>query len=121
MKKLKTVNEYFASLPKNVRTPLEKIRRLVKQEVPEAQELLSYQMPAFKVHGRILIYYSAWKEHIGLYPPVPKIFKKEVARYAGPKGNLKFSLDKPIPLALVKRIIRYKTKENLERLRVRKK
>ena len=70
-------------------------------------------MPAFKLNGSYLIGFAAWKTHLGLYPPPPETFTKEVSQYQGPKGNLKFPLDKPVPLDLVKRIVTYRVKEIL--------
>lgn len=115
--KFKTVEEYFASVPEGVRNKLEKIRQIIKEEAPEAQEVLSYQMPAFKLNGRILIYYAAWKEHIGFYPYPSAMaeFNKELVKYKTAKSTVRFPLDKPIPFDLISKIIKYRVKENLER------
>ncbi len=120
--KLKTVDEYFASFPENTRDGLEKIRQMIKKEVPESVEILSYQMPAFKLHGRILVYYAAWKEHIGLYSFSSSIirFKKELANYETSKGTIKFSLDKELPVELIRKIVKFRVKENLEKERKKK-
>jgi uncharacterized protein YdhG (YjbR/CyaY superfamily) len=79
-----------------------------------AEEILSYQLPAFRLHG-ILIYFAAFRNHIGVFPPIRGDAKLEaaVAKYAGPKGNLKFPLDAPIPYALVARIVKFRVKQNL--------
>ena len=110
-KQFKTVSEYVKTFPKNVQIILEKIRREINMAVPGADEAISYQMPAFKLHGKLLVYFAAFKKHIGLYPPAPKVFLKNAALYRGPKGNLKFPIDKPIPMDLVIRFVKYKAKK----------
>jgi uncharacterized protein YdhG (YjbR/CyaY superfamily) len=94
-----------------VQAMLEKLRATVRRAAPEAIETFSYKMPAFKQDG-ILVYFASWKHHIGLYPPVVgnKQLEKAAARYAGPKGNLLFPLDEPIPLKLVERIVKFRVK-----------
>ena len=111
--KPRDIDAYIASCPKDVRPVLEVVRRLVHEEEPAAAETISYQMPAFKVEGRILIYFAAWKRHIGVYPPLSESapFSKQFARYQGPKGNLQFSLDEPLPIALLRKIVRFRAKE----------
>jgi len=82
---------------------------------PEAEETISYRMPAFKLRGRVLVYFAAFRRHIGLYPPAPREFKNEVSKYEGPKGNLKFPIDEPIPYDLVTRIVLFRKKVILDR------
>ena len=106
----KTIDGYISAFPKNVQDILEEIRQTIKKAAPAAQETISYSIPAFKLKGNYLAYFAAFKKHIGLYPPTPKAFRKEASSYEGPKGNLKFPIDKPIPLDLVKRIVEYKVK-----------
>ena len=79
-------------------------------------------MPAFKQHG-ILVYFAAWKKHIGLYPPISgdKAIEKAVARYAGPKGNLQFPLDEPMPIDLIERIVRSRVKQDAAKAAARRK
>jgi len=115
-KAIKNVDDYIAAQPRNVAAILEKIRRTIKKAAPEAEEAISYQMPAYKYHGR-LVYFAAFKKHIGFYPMASRIaaFKKELSAYKGAKGSVQFPLDKPIPLNLVKRIVKYGVKENLEK------
>ena len=110
----KDIAEYIARFPADVRAVLEKVRTTIRTAAPEATETISYQMPAFKQHG-ILVYFAAWKNHIGVYPPVSgdKAIQKAVARYAGPKGNLQFPLDEPIPYDLIERIVRLRVKQDL--------
>lgn len=109
-----TIDQYIRAAPDRVRPILERIRRTVRDAVPEATEVVSYRMPAFKLHG-ILIYFAAFKNHIGVFPPVrgdPKLVKA-AAPYAGEKGNLRFPLDKPIPYDLIRRIVVHRAKQNL--------
>ncbi len=100
-----SVTEYIAAADPAVRPVLKKIRLAVKSAVPEATETISYKMPAFKM-GRVFFYYAAFKQHIGIYPPVTKDRKliKELRVYANEKGNLRFPLDQPIPYDLIARI-----------------
>ena len=112
----KTVGEYFKTLPKNQKDILEDLRQTIKQVVPEAEEVISYNMPAFKHHG-MLVWYAAYQNHIGFYPtgsPI-KVFKEELTNYKTSKGAIQFPVDKPIPKALVKKIVKFKLKENLEK------
>jgi uncharacterized protein YdhG (YjbR/CyaY superfamily) len=111
----KNVEAYIRTFPKNVRDILQAIRRAIRAAAPGAEETISYRMPAFKFQGRIVAYFAAFTNHIGLYPPAPKEFKKEASRYLGPKGNLKFPINEPIPLGLVKRIVKYRVKEISQR------
>lgn len=111
-----TIDEYIAKSSSAVRPILKEIRRTIRTAAPGAEEIISYRMPAFRQHG-ILVYFAAFKSHIGLYPPVSgdARLEKAVAPYAGPKGNLKFPLDRPIPYALIRRIVRLRLKQNLAR------
>ncbi len=85
------------TFPKDVQNILQEIRRTIKKAAPTAEELITYRIPVFKLKGKRLVYFAAFKKHIGLYPPAPKAFK-EVSAYAGPKGNLQFPLDRPTPV-----------------------
>ena len=100
----------------------EQVRTTIRTAAPEATETISYQMPTFKQHG-ILVYFAGWKKHIGLYPPVSgdKALKKAVARYSGPKGNLQFPLDEPIPYDLIERIVRLRVKQDLAKAAAKRK
>jgi len=117
-----TIDEYIASCPVAVRPILQEIRRIVRSAAPEAAEMISYRMPAFRLHG-ILIYFAAFQGHIGLFPPVSgdAALMKQLKPYAGPKGNLKFPLNKPIPYALIRKIVRLRVKQDLERVKSGKK
>ena len=107
------IDDYIAKFPLKVRAILKKIRATVASAAPDAEEVISYQMPAFK-QGGILIYFAAFTSHIGIYPPVsgdPKL-EKALAPYMGPKRNLKFPLDEPIPYDLIRRIVELRVKQN---------
>ena len=109
----KDIDSYISQFPADVQAILEKVRATISNAAPEATETISYQMPAFKLHG-MLVYFAAWKKHIGLYPPVSgdKALEKTVARYAGEKGNLQFPLDQPIPYDLIERIVMLRVKQD---------
>ncbi|MCA9783521.1 MAG: DUF1801 domain-containing protein, partial [Candidatus Cloacimonetes bacterium] len=101
------IDTYIAAAPAEVRGILERIRLTIRREAPGAEEILSYGMPAFRGNG-VLVYFAAFKAHIGVYPPVSgdEELQRELAPFAGPKGNLKFPLDQPIPLELIARVVR---------------
>ena len=92
------------------------MKRVIRSAAPEALEVVSYRIPAFKQRG-ILVYFALFKGHIGLYPPVSADAKlrKELSRYAGPKGNLKFPLDQPIPYGLIRRVVLLRVKQDRSR------
>lgn len=110
--KFTTMDEYLATVPAGSRQILEEIRAMIKRIVPEAQEVISYQMPAFK-HGRVFINFAAFKNHIGIYPPVEgdEALLKDLAPYRGERGNLKFPLDQPMPYDLIERVVRALSEE----------
>ena len=107
------IDEYIAAFPADVRAILRKIRRTVRAAAPAAQEIISYRMPALRQRG-VLIYYAAFKNHIGLFPPIKGDAKleKATARYAGKKGNLRFPLDEPIPYGLIKRLTQLRARQD---------
>src|SRR5262245_17458530 len=111
-----TIDDYIAAAAPAARPILKEIRRIVRATAPEAEELISYRMPAFKQHG-ILVYFAAFKHHIGIFPPVSGDARLEqtLEPYAGPKGNLRFPIDRPIPYALIRRIVKLRLKQNLAR------
>jgi len=112
-KKFETIDAYIASFPEEVRRVLEILRATVREAAPEALESISYDMPTFKLQGERLVYFSAWKNHIGFYsiPEGNEAFRKELSPYAGEKGSLRFPFDKPIPYDLVKKIVMLRMKE----------
>ena len=110
------IDGYISQFPARVRAVLEKVRETIRGAAPDATEVISYQMPAFKGHG-ILVYFAAWKNHVGLYPPISgdKALEDAVARYAGPKGNLQFPLDEPMPHGLIRRIVKLRVRQDAEK------
>ena len=109
----KNIDEYIASFPAGVQSILEKIRSTIRKAAPAAAERISYKIPAFTLNGD-LIYFAAFKKHIGLYPPVrgDERLRKAIAPYRGEKGNLRLPLDEPIPYALITRIVKFRMKEH---------
>jgi uncharacterized protein YdhG (YjbR/CyaY superfamily) len=116
-----SIDAYIAASRPEVQPILEKVRKTIRAAAPGAQELISYRMPAFKLHG-VLVYFAAFNAHIGLYPPVSGDARLEeaISPYAGPKGNLKFPLDQPIPYALIARLVRLRMRQDLFRAAARK-
>lgn len=119
--RFKTIDEYQSAFPPKVRKLLIDLRKTIKQAVPGADELISYNMPAFKYHG-VLVYYAAHTEHIGFYPGssvVIEFFKKDLVKYKTSKGTVQFPFEKTIPVRLVKKLVLYKAKQNLERVKTK--
>ena len=112
----KTIDEYIAGFPKDVQEILEKIRKTIHEAAPEAEEAIGYQMPSFKLKGN-LVYFAAFKKHIGFYPIPSGIekFKAELSVYEQGKGSVQFPLDKPIPYNLISRIVLFRVEENLKK------
>jgi uncharacterized protein YdhG (YjbR/CyaY superfamily) len=115
------ISAYIATFPEDVQIILENIRSLIKEIAPEATESISYQMPTFKLHGHYLVYFAAFKKHIGLYPMPNGIteFKAELSQYESGKGSVQFPLNQPIPYDLIRKIVMFRAKEN--QLKVKKK
>ena len=116
------IGGYISQFPAEVQAVLRDVRAAIRRAAPEAEETISYQMPAFKQHG-ILVYFAAWEKHIGLYPPITgdKSLEKAIARYAGPKGNLQFPLDEPIPYELIERIVKLRVKQDVAKAAAKRK
>jgi uncharacterized protein YdhG (YjbR/CyaY superfamily) len=117
----RNIDDYISGFAPDVQRVLRRIRATVRKAAPGAEETISYQMPAFVQDG-VLVYFAAFKAHIGLYPPVrgDAVIEKAVAPYAGEKGNLRFPLDEPIPYGLITRIVKLRVKQNLAKAAVRK-
>jgi uncharacterized protein YdhG (YjbR/CyaY superfamily) len=115
-KQFATVDEYIGSFPEDVQDVLGKIRLTIRNAAPAAGERISYQIPAFTIDGRDLIYVAAWKKHIGLYPVsiADEALEKELAPYRTEKATLKFPLGKPIPYELVERLVMLRLEQRLE-------
>jgi uncharacterized protein YdhG (YjbR/CyaY superfamily) len=118
----KNIDEYIAGFPKDVQEVLEKVRATVRKAAPEAKETIKYQMPTFTLNGN-LVYFAAFKKHIGFYPPVTAAveLKNELSAYEGPKNSLIFPFDRPIPYDLISRIVKFRVKENLEKAAAKRK
>lgn len=116
------VDAYLARFPKPVQVLLQKVRRTIRAAAPDATEFISYRIPAYR-QNRILVYFAGFKAHIGLFPPVRghAALEKAVAKYAGPKGNLRFPYDEALPLALISRIVRHKLRQDAAAARPKKK
>ncbi len=117
-----TIDEYLETLPKDVRTVLENLRKTIKSAAPKAEEVISYQMPAFKYYG-MLVYFAAFKNHCSFFPGGSAAFANELEAelkpYKTSKGTLQFTVDKPLPASLVKKIVKLRIKQNEERERAR--
>ena len=109
-----SIDEYIAGFSPEVQAILQRIREAVRNAAPEAKEAISYRMPAFMLHG-LLVYFAAFKRHIGVYPPVAgdASLEIELSPFAGEKGNLRFPLDQPIPYHLIERIVELRAGQNL--------
>lgn len=120
--KSKDVDSYIASQPREIQVLLKRVRRTIRAAAPKATEVISYRMPAYRQHG-MLVYFAGFKNHIGLYPPVrgSAALSRAVAKYAGPKGNLRFPCDETLPLALIARIVRHNVKQDAAKERFRDK
>lgn len=114
-------DEYIAGFPREVQKHLQQIRATIKKAAPQAEEIISYGMPAFKQNGN-LVYFAAWKEHIGFYaaPTGNAAFKEDLKDYHVSKGAIQFPFDKPMPLQLITKIVKYRVKENEEKAALKK-
>jgi uncharacterized protein YdhG (YjbR/CyaY superfamily) len=115
-----TIDEYIATFPADVQAVLQKVRETIHKSAPEATEAISYQMPTFKLNGN-LVHFAAFKSHIGFYPVPSGIekFKKELSVYPQGKGSVQFPLDKPIPYALIAKIVKFRVQENLAKAKTK--
>ncbi|NPV91021.1 MAG: hypothetical protein HPY50_09640 [Firmicutes bacterium] len=112
----KSIDEYVSKFSPEIQETLQRLRRVIKEAAPEAEEKISYQMPAFALHGN-LVYFAVGKNHIGFYPTPSGIeaFKTELAEYKVTKGSIRFPLKKPLPYELISRIVRYRADENKQK------
>lgn len=111
--KFETIDEYIKTFPKDVQTILVKIRKVIGKAAPDAVEGISYGLPAFTLNGKPLVYFGAWKKHIGFYatPAGNVAFKKELSVYQGAKGSVQFPLDEPMPYDLIEKIAKFRVRE----------
>jgi uncharacterized protein YdhG (YjbR/CyaY superfamily) len=117
------IDAYLATFPPEVQALLQQIRQVIHEAVPNLGEAISYGMPSFTLNGQYLLYFAAYKKHIGLYPAPTGVeeFQEAVALYGGGKGTLKFPLDKPIPFDLIDRVVRFRAKEQAEKAAAKQK
>ncbi|MEO8712611.1 MAG: DUF1801 domain-containing protein, partial [Parafilimonas sp.] len=109
-------DKYITDFPKETQAALQQVRTAIKKAAPDAEEVISYKIPAYKYHG-MLIYFAGYKNHIGFYPTASGIknFQKELSIFKNAKGSVQFPLDKKLPLALITKIVKFRVKENLQR------
>lgn len=119
--KPENINEYISQFPEDVQDKLEKLRRVIREAAPDAEEKISYQMPTFAQEGN-LVHFAAYDSHIGFYPTPSGIeqFKEQLSVYKGGKGSVQFPLDQPIPYDLVSEITAFRVRENLEKARAKR-
>lgn len=122
-KLVNTVDEYIAAFDAGTQAKLQEIRNTIKKAAPAAEEMISYMMPAYKYNGSSLVYFAGYKNHIGFYatPTGHEAFEKELSIYKQGKGSVQFPLDKPLPLTLISKIVKYRLKQNLEKTKAKKK
>lgn len=115
-KQFETIDEYISMFPGDVQTILNQVRQTIREAAPDADETINYRMPTFTLNGN-LVHFAAFKNHIGFYPTPTGIeaFKEELSPYKGAKGSVQFPIDQPMPLSLIRRIVEYRVKENMER------
>jgi len=119
---VKTVDDYIAGFEPGIQQRLEQLRQTITKAAPDAEELIAYMMPAYKLNGP-LVYFAGYANHIGFYatPNGHEAFKKELSVYKQGKGSVQFPLDKPLPLSLVSKIVKFRVKQNQEKLKAGKK
>ena len=118
----KSVDEYLATKPPGVRAVLERVRGTIRKAVPAAEEVISYQIPAYKLHGAAVIYFAGWAQHYSLYPATGGLaaaFKDELARFELSKGTIRFPLSERVPVKLIERIAKFRAKEAAHRVKAK--
>ena len=115
---IKTIDEYIAQFPKELQVLLEKMRTIIHKAAPKAEEAMAYGIPTFKMNGN-LVHFGGYKNHIGFYPAPSGIeaFKKELAKYEGSKGTIRFPLDKPLPATLITQVVKFRVAKNLGKVK----
>ena len=120
---LKSVDEYIATHPEAVQTILQRVRLTIRETVPDAEELINYQIPAYKLQGAHVLYFAGWKQHYSIYPATDHLvaaLKDDLAPYKVTKGTIRFSLSQPVPVKLIKRIAKFRAKEATELVRTKR-
>jgi uncharacterized protein YdhG (YjbR/CyaY superfamily) len=112
----KSIDEYILQFSPDIQEILNRLRKVIKEAAPGAEEKISYQMPAFVLHGN-LVYFAVCKKHIGFYPTPSGInaFKNELSEYKGAKGSVQFPIEKPMPFELISEIVKFRVAENTKR------
>ena len=114
----KSVDEYIAKHPHEVQAILRRVRSTIRKAVPAAEEVISYQIPTYKLHGGYVVYFAGWKQHYSLYPVTANLvaaFKDELSPYEVSKGTIRFPLSEPVPVKLIEGIAKFRAKEVAER------
>jgi len=116
-----SIDEYIADFPEEIQSLLNQIRSTIKQAAPDAEESIGYGMPAYKTHGKPLVYFAAFKNHIGFYatPTGHAEFAMELSKYKQGKGSVQFPIDQPMPLKLITQIVEFRVIENQEKAKVK--
>ena len=118
----KSVDEYIATQPDDMQAILQRVRGAIRKALPGAEEVISYQIPTYRLHGGYVIYFAGWKHHYSLYPATDDLvaaFKDELAPYKVNKGTIRFPLSQPVPVELIERIAKFRAKEAAERARAK--
>jgi uncharacterized protein YdhG (YjbR/CyaY superfamily) len=118
-----SVNDYIASQPRGVQRLLKRVRSTIRKALPGAEEVISYQIPAYKLHNRVVIYFAGWKQHYSLYPATDRLvaaFKDDLVPYeVNDKGTIRFPLTEPVPVKLIEGIAKFRAKEVAERTKAK--
>ena len=118
----KDVTDYIAGFPPPARAALTRVRGVIRRAVPGAEEMISYQIPAYKLHGRPVLFIAAWKEHYSLYPSNSRLvsaFKKELSKYELSKGTIRFPLSDGVPVTLIERIAKFRARQVMESVKAK--
>jgi uncharacterized protein YdhG (YjbR/CyaY superfamily) len=118
----RSIDEYIATHPEDVQAILQRVRTAIRNAVPRAEEVISYQIPAYKLDGGAVLYFAGWKQHYSLYPATDRLveaFKDDLASYKVNKGTIRFPLSQPVPVKLIERIVKFRAKKAEERARAK--
>jgi uncharacterized protein YdhG (YjbR/CyaY superfamily) len=115
-KKFSSIDEYIESFPEHVQKKLVELREAIREQAPHAQEKISYQIPTFFLNGN-LVHFAAYTNHIGFYPTSTGIraFKNNLSKYKSAKGSVQFPIEEPLPLGLIRRIVKFRVEENMKK------
>jgi uncharacterized protein YdhG (YjbR/CyaY superfamily) len=119
----KSVDDYLAAQPEKTRRALKSVRSVIRKALPRSEEVISYQIPAYKIHGRVALYFAGWAEHYSIYPAgqrLPEQILKELAPYEMSKGTIRFPLSEPVPTNLIAKIAKFRAMAITERQSRRK-